>query len=82
MVLFEDQEVYDIDLLADDMLEILEIFALNWMGIAERMVGDGSRGPYSSFTSSCVVSRIKAVSMRTLMRISRELTADDTGRPA
>jgi hypothetical protein len=52
MALFEDQEAYNTDLWADDVSEILEISALNWMEIAERMVGDGSRGPYNQIIKS------------------------------
>jgi hypothetical protein len=37
LLLFEDQETIDTELFVDDTSEVLEISALNWAEIAERM---------------------------------------------
>ncbi|KAJ7314285.1 hypothetical protein DFH08DRAFT_821639 [Mycena albidolilacea] len=52
MALFEDQEAYDADLLADNTSDLLDITVLNWMEIAQQMTGDGSRGPYDKIPKS------------------------------
>jgi hypothetical protein len=51
MALFQDQEAYEADR-ADDTSDLLEISALMWLEIAERMDGDGSRGPYDKIPES------------------------------
>ncbi|KAF7334180.1 DDE Tnp4 domain-containing protein [Mycena venus] len=51
MALFEDQEAYEADL-ADDTSDLLEISALMWLEIVERMDGDGSRGSYDKIPKS------------------------------
>jgi hypothetical protein len=52
LLLFEDQEAIDTELFVDDTSEVLEISALNWAEIAERMSGDGSRGSYDRIPKS------------------------------
>jgi hypothetical protein len=50
---FEDEDALEGDLLADDDIsEILELSALNWMAIAQGMSGDGSRGSYDQIPKS------------------------------
>ncbi|KAJ7818126.1 hypothetical protein B0H14DRAFT_3474107 [Mycena olivaceomarginata] len=52
LALFEDEEAFEADLLADNTSELLEVSALNWIEIAQRMDGDGSRGPYDQIPKS------------------------------
>ncbi|KAJ7746036.1 hypothetical protein B0H16DRAFT_1462622 [Mycena metata] len=52
IALFEDQEAFDADLVADDISEILELYALDWIAIAAAMSGDGSRGAYDQIIKS------------------------------
>ena len=52
LLLFEHQEAIDMDSSTDDIGEILELSALNWIGIAEGMSGNGSRGPYTQISKS------------------------------
>ncbi|KAJ7140544.1 hypothetical protein C8R43DRAFT_954829 [Mycena crocata] len=40
------------DLFDDDIAEILDLTALNWMAIAQCMTGDGSRGTYDQIPKS------------------------------
>ncbi|KAJ7934848.1 hypothetical protein B0H13DRAFT_2481297 [Mycena leptocephala] len=51
MAIFQDEEAYEADL-ADDTADLLEISALMWLEIVERMDGDGSRGPYDKIPKS------------------------------
>jgi hypothetical protein len=51
MALFQDQEAYEADL-ADDTSDLLDISALMWLEIVERMDGDGARGPYDKIPKS------------------------------
>ncbi|KAJ7229784.1 hypothetical protein GGX14DRAFT_383754 [Mycena pura] len=40
------------ELLHDNVAELLDISALNWMAIAQRMTGDGFRGTYDQIPKS------------------------------
>ncbi|KAJ7746116.1 hypothetical protein DFH07DRAFT_962995 [Mycena maculata] len=46
---FEEDEA---ELLCDDTSEILDLASLNWLEIAEHMLGDGSRGRYDKIPKS------------------------------
>jgi hypothetical protein len=52
LLLFEEQEAIDTELFPDDTSEILELSALDWAAVAERMSGDGSRGSYDQILKS------------------------------
>ncbi|KAJ7330889.1 hypothetical protein DFH08DRAFT_1084032, partial [Mycena albidolilacea] len=45
--LFDDEDDFEADLIADDTLELFEFSALNWIAIAEQMTGGDTRGPYN-----------------------------------
>ncbi|KAJ7347802.1 hypothetical protein DFH08DRAFT_936598, partial [Mycena albidolilacea] len=45
--LFNDEDNFEADLIADDTLELFEFSALNWIAIAEQMTGRDTRGPYN-----------------------------------
>ncbi|KAJ7439489.1 hypothetical protein FB451DRAFT_1415707 [Mycena latifolia] len=40
-------EDFDADCLSNDVSDVLDLSSLNWMEIADYMMGDGSRGPYN-----------------------------------
>jgi hypothetical protein len=50
--LFDDEDDFEADLIADDSLELFKFSALNWIAIAEQMTGGDTRGPYNLIPKS------------------------------
>ncbi|KAJ7312841.1 hypothetical protein DFH08DRAFT_896015 [Mycena albidolilacea] len=50
--LFDDEDNFEADLIADYTLELFEFSALNWITMTEQMTGGDTRGPYNLIPKS------------------------------
>ncbi|KAJ7500003.1 hypothetical protein FB451DRAFT_1207193 [Mycena latifolia] len=79
MALFEYQDEFEADLLTDDVSEILDLSAMNWIAIAESMTGDGSRGSYdhipksADFFSVCLQAPAELVLTARIFSVGRDM---------